>query len=202
MCVIAVSQNGKKFPYEWLLDMWLVNDDGAGVAYVVDDQIHVRKGFMTFSSFNEFYEKLPEIPHVIHFRLASIGAVSKQFTHPFRIDRQDDLKLKYQAELVLFHNGTIKDYEQFAKLAGISKKNSDTYCLARYLAKLSYNDKIKLLKRQIGSKFVVFSPSSIVLLGQFFPKDDGFWFSNLIWEEYATYRNILKRYNKHFKYLE
>jgi len=198
MCIIAVSQNGKKIPYGWLLDMWLVNDDGAAIAFVENDRIHVRKGFMKLESFLSFYKKLPEFPHVIHFRLASVGIISKQFTHPFRIDQPDELKLKYQAELVLFHNGTIKNYQHYAKLAQVSKKSSDTYCLARYLAKLSYNDKIKLLRQQIGSKFVVFSPNSIVLLGQFFPKDGGFWFSNLIWEEYTFYR----KYHKYLKDLE
>jgi predicted glutamine amidotransferase len=196
MCVIAVSQNGKKLPEEWLQDMWFVNDDGAGISYVEDNRIHVRKGFMKLESFLSFYEKLPDVPHVIHFRLASVGAVSKQFTHPFRIDRPDDLKLKYQAELVLFHNGTIKNYQHYAKLANVSAKHSDTYCLARYLSNLSYNDKIKVLRKQINSKFVVFSPNSVVLLGRFFPKDNGFWFSNLLWEEYG----FIQRYMKHWKH--
>ena len=134
MCVICVSQSGKKLPTEWLSDMWLVNGDGAGIAYVKKDQVVVRKGFMTFSFFLSFYEKLPELPHVVHFRLANVGAVTKTMTHPFRIDKPDTLQTSYKAELVLFHNGTIKNYEQFAKLAGISARNSDTYCLARYLS--------------------------------------------------------------------
>jgi len=194
MCVICVSQSGKKVPQEWLSDMWLINDDGGGIAFVKNNQVHVRKGFMTLDAFLKFYEKLPNVPHVVHFRLASIGVVSKQFTHPFRIDRSDNLKTSYKAEMVLFHNGTIKDYERFAKLANVSPKNSDTYCLARFLAKLSYNDKIALLRKQLGSKFVVLSPNSIVLLGQFFPKDS-FWFSNLYWEEYS----LVRKYLKHWK---
>jgi len=193
MCVIAVSQNGKKLPQEWLEDMWLANSDGCGIAYVKDDQIVVRKGFMKLESFLSFYEKLPDVPHVVHFRLASTGSISKQLTHPFRIDKADNLRIKYSAELVLFHNGTIKDYEQYAKLAGVSSKNSDTFCLARYLAKLSYSDKIKVLRRQIGSKFVVLSPNSIVLLGRFFPKNE-FWFSNLIWENYGWIRRYLRKW--------
>ena len=197
MCVIAVSQSGKKLPIEWLSDMWLVNDDGAGIGYVTNSQVHVRKGFMTLNSFLKFYEKLPELPHVIHFRLANVGSVTKSLTHPFRIDRPDNLKTSYKAELVLFHNGTIKNYEQFAKLARVSAKNSDTYCLARYLAKLSYNDKINLLRKQLGSKFVILAPNSIVLLGQFFPKDS-FWFSNLHWENYSLIREYMKYY-KHWK---
>jgi len=194
MCVICVSQSGKKVPQGWLSDMCLVNDDGVGIGYVTNSQVHVRKGFMTLDSFLKFYERLPEVPHVIHFRLANVGPVTKSMTHPFRIDRPDNLKTSYKAELVLFHNGTIKNYEQFAKLAGISARNSDTYCLARYLAKLSYNDKIKLLQRQLGSKFVILAPNSIVLLGQFFPKNE-FWFSNLYWEEYS----IVREYLKHWK---
>jgi len=194
MCVIAVSQTGRKIPNEWLQDMWLVNDDGAGIAFVKNDQVHVRKGFMTLDAFLKFYEKLPSIPHVVHFRLANVGSVTKSLTHPFRIDKPDNLKLSYKADLVLFHNGTIHGYEKFAKLARISsKKNSDTYCLARYLSRLSYNDKINLLRKQTGSKFVLLSPNSIVLLGKFFPKDS-FWFSNLYWEEYSLVKEYLKRW--------
>ena len=197
MCVIAVSQTGRKIPTEWLLDMWEANDDGGGIAFIKKDQVHVRKGFMTFNSFLEFYEKLPEFPHVIHFRLANVGAVTKTMTHPFRIDKPDTLQTNYKAGLVLFHNGTIKDYEKFAKLANVSPKNSDTYCLARYLSRLSYNDKIKLLQRQLGSKFVILAPNSIVLLGQFIPKNE-FWFSNLHWENYSLIREYMKYY-KHWK---
>jgi len=193
MCVIAISQSGRKIPREWLEDMFLANDDGCGIAFIRNGKVIVRKGFMKLDPFLEFYDQIPETVHVVHFRLATHGGVCPQYTHPFRIDKPDTLKTEYEAKLVLFHNGTIKNYEQFAKLANVSPKNSDTFCLARYLTMLDYKDKLNILVKQT-SKFAILSPKTIITIGEFFKKD-GFWFSNLHWENYS----FIKEYMKYWK---
>jgi len=179
MCVIAVSK-GRKLSIDCLQNMWTHNSDGAGIAYIQKDQVIVTKGFMTFDDFLQAYNSIPTTPHVIHFRLATHGSITPQFTHPFRIDVPDTLELEYKAKKVLFHNGIIRNWERFAQLTNTPLSCSDTYCFVRYLATLSDQEKEALIRKQKYSRFVLLSPRSIILFGNFH-RLNGFLFSNLNW---------------------
>jgi len=179
MCVIAVSK-GRKLSIDCLQNMWTRNSDGAGIAYIQKDQVIVTKGFMTFDDFMQAYSSIPAAPHAIHFRLATHGSITPQFTHPFRVDIPDTLELEYKAKQVLFHNGIIRNWERFARLTNTPLSCSDTYCFARYLATLDDQGKEALIKKQKYSRFALLTPNSIILFGSFH-KLDGFLFSNLNW---------------------
>lgn len=179
MCVIAVSK-GEKLSIDCLQSMWMHNSDGAGIAYVQENQVVVTKGFMTFGDFLQAYNNIPTSPHVIHFRLATHGSITPQFTHPFRIDVPDTLELEYKAKQVLFHNGIIRNWERFAQFTNTPLSYSDTYCFARYLATLDDQEKEALIKRQKYSRFALLTPNSIILFGNFH-RLNGFLFSNLNW---------------------
>jgi len=191
MCVIAFSPKNKKFSEKDLRKMWDANPHGAGFAYVDNTQklLIVKKGFMTFDAFMSEYEKMPETVHAIHFRLASAGGICPELTHPFRTDRFDNLKkLVYVAKEVLFHNGTVRNYEELFLnfLFHLSPKiadrlldledYSDTYVASLYVKRFSH----KILKFFDG-RWLVLRPKEYFLYGTW-DKEDDFYFSNKSWK--------------------
>jgi len=193
MCVIAVSLRGVKFSAEDLKKMWDANSHGAGVAWLNGSKVKVRKGFMKFDKFIEFYEEeVPEgVMHAIHFRLRSAGEVVSQLTHPFRIDAIDRQELEYEANGVLFHNGTVADWRSlFVSVLGLLRKKdiskilsvehlSDSYVMSL----LVYRRGHQVLKFFADtSKWLVFQPEP-VFYGRW-ERDDkkGFAFSNMSWK--------------------
>jgi predicted glutamine amidotransferase len=204
MCVIAVSLKGVKFSVDDLKKMWDANSHGAGVAWCDGSRVKVRKGFMKFEEFIEFYEEgVPRgVMHAIHFRLRSAGEVVPELTHPFRVDVVDTQELEYVADRVLFHNGTVSDWRGifWGVLSSFSEEDVKKVFSVKYLSD-SYV--VSLLVYRYGhevlkfcddtSKWLVFS-SEPVFYGRW-ERDDkrGFVFSNLSWRyslEGFSYRNF------------
>ena len=202
MCVIAASLNGAKFSVEDLKKMWDANSHGAGVAWLEGSKVRVRKGFMRFDELVEFYEGgLPTgAIHVLHFRLRSAGEVVSQLTHPFRVDAVDVQELEYEADRVLFHNGTVSDWQGmfWGILGSFSKRDvkkilsvghfSDSYVISLLVYK--YGDEILKLFNGVN-KWLVFGAEP-VFYGRW-EKDEkrGFVFSNLSWRySLEGYRNF------------
>ena len=189
MCVIVYSFRGKKEKGENIKRMWDENPHGVGIAYKVQNQVMVRKGFMKLDEFLEFYKNFPEgVPHAIHFRMASAGSVSPIFTHPFTIDKvQIPPKLTYKSNAVIFHNGHIDYYpllihiiphlseEQRKKLFSLSF--SDTYILSLYIALY----KVPQILQHLKSKFLIFSADNEKLFGSW-EKEEDFYYSNTYWK--------------------
>lgn len=51
-------------------------------------------------------------PHVVHFRIATVGGVCPELTHPFSIDERASIELEGEADSVLFHNGGVGDWKE------------------------------------------------------------------------------------------
>jgi hypothetical protein len=124
MCIAIFSEAGKGYPDEEILKRcWKKNQDGAGFAYLtVDDEWHITKGFMTWESFWEAWEKAAfEDSHtvVIHFRLGTSGKEIKTATgafecdpgctHPFAVTDIVDTMMETQGtyKQITMHNGVV-----------------------------------------------------------------------------------------------
>ena len=59
MCIICAKPAGVKFPKnEYIENMWDGNDDGAGIMWVSNNKVHIKKGFMKLKDFKRFLGKL------------------------------------------------------------------------------------------------------------------------------------------------
>ena len=126
MCVIYVAK--KALPEDSELSRGSVkNPDGAGVAWVAPhpeqsgvQMIHWKKGLKDAKEVKEFIndKKLP-LPLVIHFRTASVGPKVPELTHPFPIMPGVPLWQEGCANEVLFHNGTLSNWEDLVLNVGL-----------------------------------------------------------------------------------
>jgi predicted glutamine amidotransferase len=167
MCVIVISEKGKKINRKIFNKMWEVNSDGVGIAYYDNKNkiIKVKKGLMKEEEAFEIYQEIPQVFHIIHFRLSTSGNKIPELTHPFRIDKMDILELEYEAEGVIFHNGVVNFYntllftilnklseEEIKKILEFPSVN-DTYVVSQLVRIYGH----KILKLFDTSKWAVFS---------------------------------------------
>lgn len=87
MCIIVYKPFNVELPSEETLrQCWKSNDDGAGIMYpTTDNTLMVKKGFMTWESFWEFFRENMRKEHtfVAHFRIRTHGDADPLNTHPF-----------------------------------------------------------------------------------------------------------------------
>jgi glutamine amidotransferase len=191
MCIIAAVPAGVPLPDKATRKrMWDKNRDGAGYMTIKSGRLEVRKGFMTFESFEEFVENLDQSqPRVLHYRIGTNGANTPENTHPWNID----------ANAALVHNGII------GWLSG-DKNVSDSKKLSEYMVNYQWHDSRwrKILEHAIGHNKVVIldaiSPpidlvpsldsnddNRMVILNESLGVwDNGIWYSNYGYKEYTA----------------
>lgn len=177
MCVIVYKPSGIPMPDKEILRYcWDSNPDGAGVIWREDGNLNFQKGLMTIwetEAFMQYLAKqidLQETEVAIHFRLGTSGGISVEMTHP--MDLQDPRKLYGESEALLMHNGVIPGLgNQF---------ESDTMVLARKLAGKSEEEIVRILQHTPG-RFIFATKNETHLIG-YFLKDNGVWYSNLLWK--------------------
>ena len=111
MCVIISGINNKPS----LADLRAceeVNPDGGGIAWCTDEGAKFHKDLDA----DEIHALLDgTVPTgarwVVHFRWASIGDVTPGLCHPFPISKDASLETTGVVDRVLFHNGTVSDWE-------------------------------------------------------------------------------------------
>ena len=183
MCVIIIKQTGKKVPQEVAKTSSRINPHGLGVIWL--DTFEV-----TYHKSNEYKVLFTERPFIAHFRYATIGAVNKDNTHPFRCG---DNKHEW-----LMMNGTIRGLGNTQK--------SDSRVLAENLGRVPRH-KWKSELEQYECRFVTVNTHSRTF--QIYNKEmwvqrDGVWYSkpnvledNLV----AVYGTLKKGYNNYNRYL-
>lgn len=128
MCIAIVSKPGIIIPENKLHNCWVTNPEGGGYAFVSDNSIKIRKGFMKWKLFYKSYKQDAQAaktsPFLIHFRIRTHGSKDENNTHPFQIENG-----------ALIHNGCIH---------GTGANNvdgkSDTCLFAeKFSSKLEYN---------------------------------------------------------------
>lgn len=183
MCVIIIKQKSEKISQEVARTSSRINPHGLGIIWL--DTFEV-----TYHKSADFKVLDTERPFIAHFRYATVGAINKENTHPFKCGNN---KNEY-----LMMNGTIKG------LGNI--KMSDSKVLANNLGAIPRN-KWKAELEQHDCRFVTINTHSRTF--QIYNREewiqkDGVWYSkdnvledNLV----AVYGTLKKGYSNYYSYL-
>lgn len=115
MCVIIASPMGKPINDGIIEDGANANRDGGGVAWLdqAAKKIRWKKG-LDANEVKKLLATFPEkTPHVVHFRISTVGGVNDELTHPFSIDERASIETEGEADSVLFHNGCVGHWKEY-----------------------------------------------------------------------------------------
>jgi len=189
MCIIVAKPMGIAMPdIDTLERCFNANPDGAGFMYADGKEVRIRKGFMTFDSFeNALYDELDgfdmtETAIVMHFRIATSGKIMPQTCHPFPISSEPEkLRLtRVSSRFGLAHNGVISG--RYTK-DGWSDTMDFTCDVVAPLMRMNpsfmhSSDAIELLEGACQSKLAIMDNSGeIALVGEFID-EEGVKYSN------------------------
>lgn len=150
MCIAAVVPAGLKITEDQLTSCRNRNPDGAGMAYVKDGKVHIKKGLFKIEDIVSTYNMLADSygkdnPMLVHFRIATQGVVGEKNCHPFPIKGG-----------AVIHNGILWNVggrtalksdtaELFAALHNVFNKNDVEKAKAQIEIALGYSNKIAAL---------------------------------------------------------
>ena len=169
MCIAILKPQGKIISKETLQICFDNNPDGCGFAYPVGNDVVIKK-FMKFDDFYKEYEKYQHLTNLIHFRIATHGAVEIDNCHPFVLNNR----------MALIHNGIITGY-------GDKKTKSDTRdFIDRVIGNISWKmwknpSFCELVGNTIGySRFAILDKTGgyVIINENKGEWADGCWFSN------------------------
>jgi gamma-glutamylcyclotransferase (GGCT)/AIG2-like uncharacterized protein YtfP len=183
MCVIIIKQKGKLLPKEVAKTSGRINPHGLGIIWLDTFEVTYHK-----SSQHAVLDT--ERPFIAHFRYATIGAIGKENTHPFRCgaNRNEWLMM----------NGTIFGL-------GDAKK-SDSRVLAESLGKVPRHKWKKELEKH-NSRFVTINTRNRtyqIYNKELWTQRDGVWYSkNNVLEDnlVAVYGTLKKGYSNYNRFL-
>lgn len=114
MCIAIVKPAGANIPNEITLSNCFSNNPhGAGFMFIRNNQLHIKKGFMTFDSFYDAFcaEQFTNNDVLfIHFRIATHGLRDGGNTHPFPVTDKINILRKQDLSFSgygLIHNGIL-----------------------------------------------------------------------------------------------
>lgn len=203
MCVIAVYHKDLELNEKELAECFRRNPDGAGFMYFDEkaQKVHISKGYFTFDELWEKLEKLPtNIDRVIHFRIATSGAIGTSTCHPFPVC--DDYKKMgfgdVYANIGLAHNGVM---HQYTSTKGMKSKYSDTMQFIKTMVyplgeSLWLPQVQELLEDHVvGNKFAIIAKDQLVILGDFEQsKESHALYSNSSYKPYVFTNNTWQNY--------
>lgn len=209
MCIIVAKDKFSKLPKEeYLKNCFTNNPDGAGFMYTDhDNNVVIDKGYMTYKSFLKRYKKLCKRYNdfvnkalIMHFRIGTAGANSRENCHPYPVTYDKDKlhKLYTTTSLGVVHNGIISEYNPPKE----DKTTNDTqnfimkyiYPIYKHYPKFYKNQYIMNgLEDITNSKFAFLDKcDNIYLVGDFKTDDNGVKYSNSNYLPATTYS--LKNY--------
>jgi len=180
MCIAICKPQGVTIPEKHLIESFNHNNDGAGFAYAENDELHIKKGFMTFDSFMEAYEPHQDKAAIVHFRITTHGETDQDNTHPFQVGKN----------LAFIHNGVISRVNRDE-----DKAKSDTFWFNQKLlvpiykkdSRFIFKDHFKeLIQEYIGGSKLVFLNNKghhKIVNEKAGHWKDGVWYSNHSYEE-------------------
>ena len=197
MCIIVCKKAGIQMPDRQILkNCFNYNSDGVGIMWNKDGEVHIRKGFMTWNSFDSYLSELENQIDInksavcTHFRIKTHGKTSPQNCHGFCIsNRVKDLKLlELTTDIGVMHNGIIP----IKPIRNLS--DTQTYILKQlYNIKKASPDFLEnkctmsQIENEIGSKMAFLtSDGSIYTIGKFV-EQEGVLYSNKSFEERFLY---------------
>lgn len=183
MCVIIIKQKSNTIPMGTLKTSARINPHGLGIVWLDTFQVEYHK--------SKAYKLLDTTrPFIAHFRYATVGAVNKDNTHPFRCG--------YNKDELLMMNGTIK------KLG--NSKECDTKVLARALGKIPRQTWKQELQKY-DSRFVTINTRTRafqIYNRNLYTYKDGVWYSknNVLQDNViAVYGTLRKGMGNYHRYL-
>ena len=168
MCVIIYKPKAVPIKAKTVEDAWDQNPHGAGFAARVGKNGNwvIRKGFMKLEDFKEAVLGYQFNEMLLHFRIATHGAINAENTHPFYHEEGESS--------VLFHNGILSDFG--------SKELSDSRdFFIRVVSKLEDEVACHVLNmaaKTNSSKFALIGHSGRVFLAGDWSKHEGLDVSN------------------------
>lgn len=203
MCIAILKPMGAELPKKENLEQsFKRNKDGAGITWLENGKLYIKKGFMTWVDFEKFYDEfvtekgswLKDTTIGYHFRISTHGGVSKENCHPFPVSEvMADLKeiefVKEEGRVVI-HNGIISP---FSSSYG---NDSDTQkFIQKFLVHIDKADSkwynnvhtVKAVEEILGSKLAVLDvDGSSTVMGSGWIEDNGVWYSNSTYKK-STY---------------
>ena len=201
MCIIAIKRKGLDLNKEYVKNCFSNNPDGAGFMYADNGKVHIEKGFFDVNKYiarlDELWDKkdLSNKNLVMHFRIATNGAVNSQNCHPFPISKKlkDLRKTEVDSRYGIVHNGVISKYSREVKMSDTQKFiMNDVY-------RLWMKNNIEAMEKDMkgnGRFCILKGDGEFELFGQFDFEKDGWIFSNSSWS--YSYEDLLN-YKKHSK---
>ena len=184
MCIAILTTPGKILDEAVFRRCWRNNQDGFGMAWVHEStgEVMLDKGWLAQEGALKGYMRIAEQlknadrPMLLHFRAATVGQISADNCHPFKVKGG-----------AMIHNGTFwrdnkaskSDSQQLAEImhnqlhyANLTKNKE------RFQDAFGYNRVAFLFKE---GKYVIFSEHFDGKAGKFGQWKDGIWYSNGGW---------------------
>ncbi len=117
MCIIISKPEKRKLKTEFYANSFKHNKDGAGVAYVENNELKIKKGIFTEDEFVKFVEAREDQELLIHCRVATHGLINADNCHPFLIPATEMFP---HMSFAVAHNGQLPWRS--------TKTQSDTSC--------------------------------------------------------------------------
>ena len=188
MCVILIGDD-KRPTENMVARAFHRNAEGGGIAWLEPAQDGngtevVWKKDLGLEEIQDLVAKVP-MPFIAHFRIASIGGIRPELTHPFEIGPEADNAIEGRTKLaVLFHNGTWGKWDDMVLTSAVKfsipiprRKWNDSRGLA-FLGWLYGRGLYELLPEQ---KIAVLSPEGVEIYGNHWKSVDGILASNDAW---------------------
>ena len=144
-----------------------MNSDGAGIAWRENGKVKYEKGIDHKRMWKII--KTIDLPFIVHFRIKSSGSICDELTHPFEVCLDVPDKLQNSCDKVLFHNGTVTQWQDKVMEACINQglkipdgHLSDSKALS-FLCAVYGDNYLKLLTSQ--SRFTIFTNTQILKYG-------------------------------------
>jgi len=181
MCIAIYKPEEKIIPYNTLKECYDSNPDGAGFMYAQNKKLHIEKGFFSYDSFYQAYQKHETKQAVIHFRIKTHGKIDTTNCHPFAINNA----------IGFVHNGIINGFGDTNHSDTIGFNNAILQPLVHKWGNLAlFQDPIiNLIEGRIGFSKLVFldrhGNHKIMNEGKGV-WDDGVWYSNNSYKPYVA----------------
>lgn len=189
MCIIVYKPTDVAFPSKNTLKVCFENNpDGSGFMYADNGRVVIRKGFMTFKKFwkelNNVRNKVgDDKAYVMHFRIGTQGANSKELTHPYPLSgNMDDLKkTKFVTNIGIAHNGIISLTSDKAEDYNDTMKFITDYMslLITSIKFYKHQNIIDIINKLSGSKFAILDYTGhCEMTGKGWVTENGVYYSN------------------------
>ena len=153
ICIICYKQAGARFDPDRLKECSRANPDGWGIMYALKGELHTEKGLDVLDDFSMF-NRIVNTPVAIHFRTASVGAISIENCHPHKVN--DDLAFMHNGNLFHFRKPGQTDSQVFAQFCRehwpITWTNLEDYCWRNYskILFMDFNGTVWIVNEQAG----------------------------------------------------